>query len=240
MSFRRLSLRTRALVLGVGALLAVGVTLLALGGQGGRPDATGADLRGSQLSDSAVESTDPLSGTRSIGRIVGSHVLDSEVPRRMIIQSAGVDSRVVPLGLDEDGALEVPSNGSDIAWYEVFAKPGTGSNAVFAGHVDWARTPAVFADLEDVEAGDTILVEMLDGTRLAYVVSSNTSVNPKDPASALVMSATPEDAITLISCGGTWIPDEDKEYGGDYSERVVVQATLVGANPSRLGSSGGF
>jgi len=59
---------------------------------------------------------------------------------RMVIEKIGVNAPVDVYGLDANNVPEVPL-GSDaaevIAWYNFSAKPGTGSNAVFAGHVTW-------------------------------------------------------------------------------------------------------
>ena len=110
------------------------------------------------------------------------------------------------------------------------AVPGTGSNAVFAGHVNWNRAPAVFANLEDLETGDVIMLKANNGTEITYQVSDNFLVDPADPASLKVMAATPTDTITLITCAGTWIPDPSEQLGGDYTNRVIVRATLVSVN----------
>ena len=53
-------------------------------------------------------------------------------PLRMVVETLRVDAPVVELGLDKDGVPQVPLNGADVAWYNFSAKPGAGSNAVFA------------------------------------------------------------------------------------------------------------
>ena len=69
---------------------------------------------------------------------------------------------------------------------------------------------------------------------------ANFDVDPLDPESLKVMAPTPTDTITLITCGGTWIPDPSARFGGDYTTRTIVQAKLVDSNlavPSQI--SGG-
>lgn len=146
---------------------------------------------------------------------------------RIIIQSIGVNAGVFTYGLDADQVPEVPLNGSDVAWYDFSAPPGTGSNAVFAGHVTWGGR-AVFYDLGDVGIGDTISLRTDDGTELTYVVSDSFLVDPNDPNALGVMAPTESDVITLITCGGSFYYTGDPVFNGDYTHRRIVRATFSG------------
>ena len=146
---------------------------------------------------------------------------------RIIIQSIGVNAGVFTYGLDADQVPEVPLNGSDVAWYDFSAQPGTGSNAVFAGHVTWGGR-AVFYDLDDLRIGDTINLRSDDGTELAYVVSDSFLVDPNDPNALGVMAPTEGDVITLITCGGSFYYTGDPVFNGDYTHRRIVRATFAG------------
>lgn len=158
-------------------------------------------------------------------RVPDSQLRQGQPPRRLIIESIGVDAPVGVFGVDEDGVPGVPLTGGGVAWYDFSAAPGTGSNGVFAAHVRWAHQPAVFADLADLEVGDTIRIVTGDGTQFVYSVSDNFVVDPKDPASLQVVAPTPTDTITLITCGGSWVDDPDELFGGSFTERVIVKAT---------------
>ena len=160
---------------------------------------------------------------------------------RIAIGKIGVDAPVDVYGLDDKGVPEVPL-GSDaaevVAWYNFSARPGTGSNAVFAGHVTW-NGRAVFYDLQTLQPGDVIELVGAEGTRLTYVVSANFAVDPNDADSLQVMQPTDTDVITLITCGGTFFETGDPVAGGDYTLRVIVRAELdkIAASP-RLGADG--
>ena len=160
---------------------------------------------------------------------------------RVVVSKIGVDAPVDVYGLDEDNVPEVPL-GPDaaevVAWYDFSARPGTGSNAVFAGHVTW-NGKAVFYDLQTLQPGDVIELVGADGTRLTYVVSSNFAVDPNDPDSLQVMQPTDTDVITLITCGGTFFETDDPVAGGDYTLRIIVRAELDRvAVSSGLGADG--
>lgn len=153
---------------------------------------------------------------------------------RMIIERIGVDATIATFGLDEDGLPQVPLNGEQVAWYDFSAWPGAGSNAVFAGHLNWEGAPGVFADLKDLQVGDkiTLVTEVWERT---YTVTNTSLVDPADPASLRVMKPTETDTVTLITCGGTWIPDPSELFGGDYANRVIVQAEQLADGNSPLG-----
>lgn len=164
-------------------------------------------------------------------------------PYRMIIEKLGVDAPVNAYGLDAEAVPEVPT-GSDapsvVAWYNFSAKPGVGSNAVFAGHVTW-NGPAVFYNLVSLAAGDVIRLRGDDGNELAYTVSEVYSVDPNDPESLSVMAATSRDAITLITCDGTYVDTNDPVFGGEYSTRLVIRAVREAASVAEVdGARGGL
>lgn len=146
---------------------------------------------------------------------------------RLVIDSLGVNAQVVRLGLGPSDIPQVPDNATNVAWYEFTARPGTGGNAVLSGHVRWAGDPGVFADLDEVEKGDIIQVKWRNGEESVYEVFDNILVGASHPDALRVMAPTTVDTITLFTCAGTFVPDPDNLLGGDFTERVVVQARLV-------------
>ena len=163
---------------------------------------------------------------------------DGELPSRIVIKSIGVDAPVVPLGLDEEDVPQVPLNGTTVGWYYFSSLPVKGNNAVFSGHVEWGADRAVFERLPEVAVGDRVEVSMMNGTTLRYDVVVRFEIDPTDPSNLYLMGPTAGDVITLITCGGTWEPDPDKFFGGDYSERLVVRAILVPGGPDLPGFAG--
>ena len=146
---------------------------------------------------------------------------------RMVIDTIGVDAGVFTYGVDANRVPEVPLNGSDVAWYSFSAQPGTGSNAVFAGHVTWGGA-AVFYSLDSLQPGDAITLHGDDGTELDYVVSETFLVDPDDPNSLSVMAGSSNDMITLITCGGSFYYTGDPVFNGDYTHRRIIRANLSG------------
>ena len=147
---------------------------------------------------------------------------------RMIIEKIALDGQVITMGLDEDHVPLVPDNPNDIVWYDFSTRPGWGSNAVFSGHVDWTirgvPVTGVFYDLRKVEVGDIIKIRLEDGTEYQYKVFANVAVPYDDPEALKVMGATPTEMITIITCGGTWVPLWNDPLGGNYTHRQIVRA----------------
>jgi len=152
-------------------------------------------------------------------------------PTRMVIEKMGVDAPIITLGLDANRLPEVPDGLDMVAWYDFSAKPGQGRNAVFSGHVDWTvngqPVTAVFWRLGELEEGDVVRLALEDGSELLYRVTNNVTIKHDDPDGVKVMDKTPNDVITLISCGGTWVPDRSMPLGGNYTHRVVVRAERI-------------
>ena len=148
---------------------------------------------------------------------------------RMIIEKIGVDAPVAVYGLDENRVPIVPT-GPDasqvVAWYDFSQKPGSGGNAVFAGHVTW-NGQAVFYSLTSVQAGDIIKFRDNGGREIAYRVTSNALMDPNDPNALQMMYPTSNDVVTIITCGGSFYHTGDPVFGGDYTNRIVVRGELV-------------
>lgn len=227
-----LSRLRRGLTLGLGAaLLAAGATLLGIGLIGyfdddAAPEASVADVLTSiddvENLPVAIPYYNPQTTTPEPTAVT--------VPLRLVIERLGVDAPVGVYELDENGVPEVPvadDAAEVVAWYDFSSKPGAGSNAVFAGHINWNRAPAVFANLGDLQAGDVVRLVSDDGREYTYEVFANFAVDPYDTESLKVMAPTETDTVTLITCGGTWIPDPSEQFGGDYTTRTIVQAKLV-------------
>jgi LPXTG-site transpeptidase (sortase) family protein len=162
-------------------------------------------------------------------------------PYQIMIDKIGVDAPVSAYGLDEQAVPEIPT-GDDaktaVAWYKFTAKPGVGSNAVFAGHVTWFGE-AVFYRLPDVELGDDIRLRGGDGTELLYRVSNVFRVLASDPNARALMSGTSSDILTIITCDGVFTASDDPITGGEYDNRLVIRANLVSVTPAAAPAAAG-
>ncbi len=142
---------------------------------------------------------------------------------RLRIPTIGVDADVVVEGLDEDGAMENPDGPWDVAWYDFSARPGTGSNVVFAGHVDHRDIgPAVFWDLGKLKPDTIIEVHLKDAAVYRYRVIAKDTVDVATAPVAQIVGPTQTDSVTLITCTGNF--DQTTQ---EYDQRLVVRAERV-------------
>jgi hypothetical protein len=65
-------------------------------------------------------------------------------PVRLRIPSLNIDAAVQWVGVDFQGRMGLPSNYTDVAWYDGGPTPGSPGNADIAGHFDSTTGPTVF------------------------------------------------------------------------------------------------
>jgi sortase (surface protein transpeptidase) len=156
-------------------------------------------------------STRPVRGERAeVGR-----------PVSISIPAAGVDARVVPVGLRADRTMEVPE--VDLAgWYEPGPRPGDAGPAVIVGHVDSRDGPAVFFRLGELRPGDRIEVGQQGGGGRSFVVE-RVERRPKEALPAgRIWNRTREPVLRLITCGGSF-----DRSAGHYRDNIIVCAEAI-------------
>jgi LPXTG-site transpeptidase (sortase) family protein len=163
----------------------------------------------------------------------------SEAPAtRLVIPEIDVDAPLDAEAIQADGVMPTPLDPELVAYYDMSAyhpgsehRVGFGGNAVFAGHVDYIDYgPAVFWDLDELEPGDEVQVLLDDGTVYRYAVVWNQKWPVEEvPWWDEVFEVNGRDAVTLITCAGSW-------DGRKYSDERAVRAERVyGPFPSEAG-----
>jgi LPXTG-site transpeptidase (sortase) family protein len=141
------------------------------------------------------------------------------IPTRIMIPKLRVDSAIESVKV-ENGVMGTPKNAWNVGWYPSMASPGEYTNVVMAGHRDWFGVgPVVFWNLNKLVPGDKIYVTGPDGAGATYVVNSGWLVDAGIDARELI-SDTGYEALTLITCGGTW-------NGKEYLSRYVIRAERI-------------
>jgi Sortase domain len=144
-------------------------------------------------------------------------------PVSLTIPAIGVRTRLVHLGLNRNGTLQVPSSTAVAGWYTGSPRPGATGAAVIAGHVDSRTALGVFYWLRALRPGDRVYVKRADGTMAVFTVT-RVRTYPKDKfPTAAVYGPVPDAELRLITCGGTF-----DWSTGHYLSNVVVFARLTG------------
>lgn len=142
-------------------------------------------------------------------------------PARIEVPAIDVDADVVPVGLRDDGAMEVPRQGL-AGWYRPGPRPGDSGPAVIVAHVDSSSGPDVFVQLHRLRAGDGIAVTDARGTPHRFAVTGIEQA-PKDALPVeRIWSDGASATLRLITCGGQF--DRDS---GHYRDNIIVYADAV-------------
>jgi sortase A len=168
----------------------------------------------------------PLDQASSINNTPGSLVDRSEIggiaPALLIIPKINVHADVEKVGITAKGNMATPRNYTDVGWYKFGVIPGEMGSAVMAGHVNNGLSfPAVFAELDLLQAGDDVYVTDITGTRLHFKITSKAvyDFNENVPE---VFTQKDGRYLKLITCTGAW--QEDLRT---HDKRLVVTAVLA-------------
>jgi len=170
-------------------------------------------------SDTVQKDPSVPSATKPSTDDIKNYQVAPELARYIKIPKIGVNARVKQVGTTSKGAIDVPNNIHDAAWYTGSAKPGEVGATVLDGHVSGWNTPGVFHDIKTLSAGDTIQIVRGDGVTLNYrVVKSVTYDANKVDMQAAVNPVTPgKIGLNLITCDG-----QVQTGTNEYTKRVVV------------------
>ena len=114
--------------------------------------------------------------------------------------------------------MEIPTNFTDVAWYNGGPRPGMPGSAVIDGHLDGKDVPqAVFYNLKLLQPGD--LVEVVDDTGdvLQFRVVGSKIYGYDTTTTDIFSGDTSKAGLNLITCTGDW--DKNEKI---YTERLVV------------------
>ncbi|MDA8597225.1 class F sortase [Candidatus Pacebacteria bacterium] len=127
-----------------------------------------------------------------------------------------------PLGLQADQTIEVPDSFTAVGWYRFAPTPGELGPAVVLGHVDSYEGPAVFWSLKDLEPGDSIFVDRVDGTTATFTVTSLEEHHQSGFPTEKVYGDLDHAGLRLITCSGTYDHSDLR-----YSHNLIVFAELT-------------
>ena len=151
--------------------------------------------------------------------------LPRSVPVSVAIPAIGVNSKLLRLGVNSDGTIQVPSlytSASEAAWYKYSATPGQIGASVIEGHLDSHRGPAVFFRLGALRPGDSVDVTLADEITAVFRVTGVRQYPESHFPAKTIYGATHYAALRLITCGGTF------DYAtGHYLSATVVFASLA-------------
>jgi hypothetical protein len=151
--------------------------------------------------------------------------MQPSTPVRLVIPRLGVNAPIKSVGLDKQGAIEVPpvSAMNLVGWYRSGPTPGEAGPAIVLGHKDTRSGSAVFTRLEEIRNGDVIEVHRKDGVIAVFTVGGLEQTGKSVFPTQRVYGESPNPQLHVITCGGTY------DYTtGHYTDNVIAYATMTG------------
>jgi Sortase domain len=197
----------------LGGVLAMAITvagLLALAGWPGHPPGS---------VSAAPDGLTPLGTLPPLPKPV---TMTAAPPVALQIPAIGVRTRLVPLGITQQGTLQVPSSPSVAGWYTGSPPPGEIGSSIIAGHIDSYLGPGIFFRLRELHPGDRIYVRQANGRLAVFQVTAVHQYPKAHFPAAAVFGPVPDAELHLITCGGTF------DYATrSYLSNIVVYSTEV-------------
>lgn len=143
-------------------------------------------------------------------------------PKKLRIQSIGVDAYVQRMGVDQNNKIAVPNNIHLTGWFTNSQQPGQDGLSIIAGHVTGKKGDGVFKHLGDMKAGDLFEVETGSGAIKHYKVIEVKQMKESESADYLFsQKPNTKSQLNLITCGGRF--DSSAHM---YDDRVIVVGEL--------------
>lgn len=144
----------------------------------------------------------------------------SPAPTELAIPALGVAMPVVPVGVQPDGAMQIPADPAVAGWYRFGPAPADAGATVIAAHVD-SRSYGLgpLGRLREAEPGQQVSATDGSGQTTTYIVESVTYIpRAQLPVAELFTRSGPRSLI-VITCGGQF---DDRTR--NYSDNVVLIA----------------
>lgn len=148
------------------------------------------------------------------------------IPKRLIIPEINIDTTIDSVGVDENGAIEVPHDYTQVGWYSMGYRPGEWGKAAIDGHLDMTTgAPAIFWNLHLLEPGDQIQVIDDRNKTYTFVVTSKQAHDYNNFPLEELIGSSDKKILNLVTCTGWWNAETH-----NYSHRMLISSEFVSIN----------
>jgi len=158
-------------------------------------------------------------GTDPVQAAIVLEETNSNLSIRLKIPKISLDAAVESIGLTPQGAVDVPKDPGNAAWYNLSSYPGEIGNTIITGHFGrWKNGEgSVFDNLNKLSAGDSLSIEDENGVKINFVVRELRLYDQNDVATEVFVSNDGKAHLNLITCDGVW-----NNVSKSFSKRLVV------------------
>ncbi|WP_371780930.1 class F sortase [Streptosporangium subroseum] len=166
----------------------------------------------------------PANAPPPVPSLPAAPAMQPSTPVRLVIPRLGVNAPIKSVGLDRQGAIEVPpvSAANLVGWYRSGPTPGEAGPAILLGHKDTRSGSAVFTRLDEIRNGDVIEVHRKDGIIAVFTVGGLEQAGKATFPTQRVYGESPNPQLHVITCGGTY-----DRTTGHYTDNVIAYATMT-------------
>jgi LPXTG-site transpeptidase (sortase) family protein len=145
--------------------------------------------------------------------------VSSGIPINLKIPKIGVNVILEQVGLTEQGAVGIPADPLNAAWYNLGPRPGNIGSAVITGHYGiWKNEQAaIFNDLNKLNIGDELYTEDERGINSFFVVRDLKMYKYDAEVPEILISTDGLSHLNIITCAGAW-----NEATKSYPDRLVI------------------
>jgi len=185
-----------------------------------------------EVAESATPTSDPSPDTTAAPPAAEPPVAAAPVPPAatapapaapvsISLPTLGVDTSIIPVGVDQDGQLEIPEDVNTVGWYRFGPAPGAAAgSAVVTGHVDDVNQGAgAFSRIGDLGPGDAVAVTDANGVARNFTVLSREEWHKSEVPLDRLFDRAGEPRLVLITCGGSF---NDSTLG--YDDNIAITA----------------
>jgi len=150
--------------------------------------------------------------------------MPKSLPVRLVIPKIGLDTQLGQVGLQANGAIQMPWDIEAAAWYRYSPTPGELGPSIIVGHLDgadYADMTGVFWRLHELMPGDKIEVDRADGSDAIFKVIGLKQVPQNDFPTKEVYGNINYAGIRLITCGGAF-----NSSANHYTDNTIVYGAL--------------
>lgn len=145
-------------------------------------------------------------------------ITNKNLPVRLSIPKIHLSIPIEHTGLTPDGAMGVPKNFMNTAWFKLGSRPGDIGSAVIDGHFGFIRKkPGAFNNLHRLRKGDKISVQDEKGMTITFMVRESRTYRQDENVPDVFESSDGKAHLNLITCQGIW-----NKFKKSYPERLVV------------------
>jgi hypothetical protein len=212
------------------ALVAAVLLIAAAGCSGSDSDARDGAVAGPGTTAEAAEVTTTTSavapagsGDAGISALPPAPALpqvadEGPIPAKVEIGALDVAAApVVAVGVEDNGDMEIPGV-DEVGWYRFGSRPGEPGSTVLAAHVAYDGVDGVFRHLDDLAAGDEVVLTDDAGAASRFVVTE-VARYPKTALPDRVFATDGDPGLVLVTCGGAF-----DAGAGHYEDNVIAFA----------------